>query len=83
MTRTDSKSGALPAPDQSQDDPSSGSLLERALRRCGPEAIREIVNGLQTIRYGSILLTLHEGQLVEISKTIRIRPSSAPDGKPQ
>jgi hypothetical protein len=37
------------------------------------ELLREIVESLRTIRFGSIVLTVHEGQLVEINKSIRIR----------
>jgi hypothetical protein len=42
------------------------SLTERDL-------LREVVKSLRTIQYGSIVLTLHDGQLVEINKTVRIR----------
>jgi hypothetical protein len=80
MTKADTKSSRLSAigrPEPS--DASDNLLLEAALRRYGPEAVREIVNGLQTIRYGSILLTVHEGQVVEISTTVKIRPSSVSD----
>jgi hypothetical protein len=37
------------------------------------ELFRELVHALRTIRYGSIVLTVHEGQLVEINKSVRIR----------
>jgi hypothetical protein len=37
------------------------------------ELLREIIESLRTIRFGSIVLTVHEGQLVEINKSIRIR----------
>ena len=40
------------------------------------DLLREVVRSLRTIRYGSILLTLHDGQLVEINKTVRIRSRS-------
>ena len=39
------------------------------------ELFRELVHALRTIRYGSIVLTVHEGQLVEINKSVRIRKS--------
>jgi hypothetical protein len=48
--------------------------LEAALMKSGSEAIRELLHGLQTIRYGSIVLTLHDGCLIEITKTMKIRP---------
>jgi hypothetical protein len=37
------------------------------------ELLRELVRALRTVRYGSITLTLHEGRVVEIHKTERIR----------
>jgi hypothetical protein len=54
----------------------ANSAIEAALLQYGPDTVRELVHGLRTIRYGSIVLTLHEGQLVEITKTVRIRPLS-------
>ncbi|MGD0963541.1 MAG: DUF2292 domain-containing protein [Candidatus Acidiferrales bacterium] len=54
---------------------SSSAELEAALMKSGPEAIRELIHGLQTIRYGSIVLTVHDGRLVEITKTMKVRPS--------
>jgi hypothetical protein len=53
---------------------SNASELEAALSESGPEIIRELIHGLKTIRYGSIALTLHDGRLVEINKTVKIRP---------
>jgi hypothetical protein len=47
--------------------------FQEALRLPGGELLRELVAALQTIRYGSILLTLHDGRIVEIQKTERIR----------
>jgi|GEM_PF-6194388 len=37
------------------------------------DLLREVVRGLRAIRYGSILLTVHDGCLVEINKTEKIR----------
>jgi len=37
------------------------------------ELLGELVRALRMIRYGSITLTLHDGRLVEIQKTERIR----------
>jgi hypothetical protein len=37
------------------------------------ELLNEIIRALRSIRYGSIVLTVHEGRLVEIQKTERIR----------
>lgn len=49
------------------------SPSERAL-------VVEIVHAVRTIRYGSVSLTFHEGRVVEINKTKRIRltPRSVP-----
>jgi len=41
-----------------------------------PELLRELMKAIRAIPYGSILLTIHEGQLVEISKTTRLRRST-------
>jgi hypothetical protein len=37
------------------------------------ELMSELLYALRTVRYGSIVLTLHEGRIVEIHKTERIR----------
>jgi hypothetical protein len=37
------------------------------------ELVNELVHALRTIRYGSIALTVHDGRLVEIQKTEKIR----------
>jgi len=37
------------------------------------ELLHEFVRAARAIRYGSITLTLHEGRIVEIHKTERIR----------
>jgi hypothetical protein len=37
------------------------------------ELLRELARALRAIRYGSITLTLHDGRIVEIQKTERIR----------
>jgi hypothetical protein len=67
------------------DGEGEGALARRelfvALAPCGPDLIRELTHGLRTIRYGSIALTLHEGQLVEITKTVRIRPTPSSERK--
>jgi hypothetical protein len=39
------------------------------------ELVHEVISALREIRYGSIVLTVHEGQVVEINKSIRIRKS--------
>lgn len=37
------------------------------------ELVREVVRAVRSIRFGSIVLTIHEGTLVEIQKTEKIR----------
>jgi hypothetical protein len=39
------------------------------------ELVQELIRALREIRYGSIVLTVHDGQVVEINKSIRIRKS--------
>jgi len=41
------------------------------------QLLKEALLALRTIRYGSVVLTVHEGRLVEISKTERIRRGSS------
>jgi hypothetical protein len=74
MTKADSKSASPDREGLENDDAAGIAELHAAVGRFGRDAVRELINGLRTIRYGSILLTLHEGQLVEISKTVRVRP---------
>jgi hypothetical protein len=47
--------------------------LEAALLPHEKELLRELIQGLRAIRYGSFVLTVHEGRLVEIEKTVKIR----------
>jgi hypothetical protein len=37
------------------------------------ELLSELAHALRTIRYGSIAVTLHDGRIVEIQRTERIR----------
>jgi len=37
------------------------------------ELLNEVELAVRSINYGSIVLTIHEGRLIEISKTIRLR----------
>jgi len=41
------------------------------------ELLREVAIALRGIRYGSVVLTVHDGRIVELNKTERIRKSSA------
>jgi hypothetical protein len=55
------------------DDSRLNDSLDAIVRPEEKELLRELVHDLRTIRYGSIVLVMHEGRLVEISKTVRIR----------
>ena len=37
------------------------------------ELLHEVALALRTIRYGSVVLTVHDGRIVELNKTERIR----------
>lgn len=39
--------------------------------------LREVARALRSIRYGSVELTVHDGRVVELNKTERIRKSSS------
>ncbi len=43
--------------------------------------LRELIVALRGLRYGSVNLTVHDGHLVEIQKTEKIRPKSLMVGK--
>lgn len=44
--------------------------------------LRELVRTLRGIRYGSVVLTVHDGRVVEIHRTEKIRMSgSLPKGR--
>lgn len=47
--------------------------IRHALPEGEAELLREVVRATRMIRYGSITLTLHDGRIVEIQKTERIR----------
>jgi hypothetical protein len=40
------------------------------------ELLKEVAAAIREIRYGSIVLTIHDGRIVELTKTERIRRSS-------
>jgi hypothetical protein len=40
------------------------------------ELLREVALALRSIRYGSVVLTVHDGRIVELNKTERIRKTS-------
>jgi len=41
------------------------------------ELLREVALALRGIRYGSVVLMVHDGRIVELNKTERIRKNSA------
>lgn len=41
--------------------------------------LRELIEAMRNIRYGSILLTIHNGRLVEVQKTNKIRVDNSND----
>jgi hypothetical protein len=49
--------------------------LEKALVSNESQILRELAEGIRAIRYGSIVLVVHDGRLVEVTKTVRIRTS--------
>ena len=51
--------------------------LERDLSAEERDLLQEIFLALRVIRYGSVVLTVHDGHLVEIQKTERIRRGAA------
>lgn len=53
------------------------SDLERDLSISERELVRELLSAIRTIRYGSVVVTIHDGRLVEVNKTERIRKNSA------
>jgi hypothetical protein len=55
----------------------SAPMLEDAVSESERELLRQIVDALRTLRYGSLLLTVHDGQLVGIQKTEKIRRKPA------
>jgi hypothetical protein len=49
--------------------------LEKAFSSNEGQILRELAEGIRTIRYGSIVLVVHDGRLVEVTKTVRLRTS--------
>lgn len=69
-----------------QKEPSSRPVAEDLSRgdldlgKLSPEeclVFAEILRALKTMRYGSIVLTVHDGHMVELSKTVRLRTKPA------
>jgi hypothetical protein len=49
--------------------------LEKGLSSKESQILRELAEGIRAIRYGSIVLVVHDGRLVEVTKTVRLRTS--------
>lgn len=47
--------------------------LENALTSNESQILHELTEGIRSIGYGSIVLVVHAGRLVEVTKTERIR----------
>jgi hypothetical protein len=46
---------------------------EQRLTQSERELLKEMVLATREIRYGSVVLTIHEGRIVEVTKTERVR----------
>jgi hypothetical protein len=57
--------------------PPAAPESERDLSAVERELLQEVLRALRVIRYGTVVLTLHDGHVVEIQKTERIRKASA------
>jgi hypothetical protein len=51
----------------------SSTDWQKALTAGEAELLHEVALALRTIRYGSVVLTVHNGRIVELNKTERIR----------
>jgi hypothetical protein len=60
-----------------QEDLSSRPGLYKDSTESELELLEEIVQALRAIRYGSVTVTVHDGRIVEVQKTERIRKSPA------
>jgi hypothetical protein len=49
--------------------------LDTGLDASEEELLREAIRSLNAIRYGSVVLVKHDGRLVEVTTTVRIRGS--------
>lgn len=58
-------------------DHQNDSPLSRDLNSLNDQDIyQSVLDAIHSIRFGTVQLTIHEGRLVEIAKTIRSRPQS-------
>jgi hypothetical protein len=56
----------------------SAEEFETALLPHEKELLRELIQSLRGMRYGSLVLAVHEGRVVEIEKTVKIRRNRSP-----
>ncbi|HTA52460.1 MAG TPA: YezD family protein [Candidatus Acidoferrum sp.] len=54
---------------------SSTTNWQQDLSASERDLLREVALALRGIRYGSVVLTVHDGRIVELNKTERIRKS--------
>lgn len=47
--------------------------LSRQLTEEEQELLREIIHSLRSMRFGSIVVTVHDGHVVEVGTTVRVR----------
>jgi hypothetical protein len=69
------KTTMSPAKDSGTSRPAAAGG-RRKLSTSERELLREVLRALREIRYGSVILTVHDGHLVEIQKNERIRRAS-------
>lgn len=55
----------------------NGNIEEQVLSASERQLLTDLIVAIRTIRYGSVVLTVHDGRIVEISKTERIRRNSS------
>jgi hypothetical protein len=53
---------------------------ERDLTPSERELLKELALAVRTIRYGSVVLTIHDGRIIEMSRTERVRKNPAVKG---
>jgi hypothetical protein len=75
-------SGPTVAPERSGPTSNRAEELERGLSLDERDLLHEIFRALRVIRYGSVLLAVHDGHVVEIQKTERVRKGSATAKRP-
>jgi hypothetical protein len=58
-------------------DQNGDPALSRDLNSLNDQDVfQSVLDAIHSIRFGTVQLTIHEGRLVEIAKTIRSRPQS-------